>query len=281
VSRMLVALDLYTHPDGRIALFGDSAFDIAAEPSDLHDYATRLGVEAVARSGSGCLPQTGYVRLRAGDFDLLVSVAGPQPAHQPGHAHCDALAFELAVAGHRLVTDTGVFEYLPGLRRDRSRATASHATLQIDGEEQAEIWAAHRIGGRPEVALAAWDGAGSAEATCRGWSRPSTLHRRLLNVNPDGVSILDHVDGPSRTVRSCFPFDPAWQIERTPHGARATRDAEGGARRVVEIELPDVLDWRLERAPYYPSFGREVERSVLVGIGSRCVGALTRFRQSD
>jgi uncharacterized heparinase superfamily protein len=281
VSRMLAALDLYTLPDGRIALLADSAFDVAAEPALLRDYAARLGVDVKTHSGAGCLPQTGYVRLCAGAFDLLASVAGPSPAHQPGHAHCDALAFELAVDGVRLVTDTGLYEYLPGLKRDRARATASHATLQIDGEEQAEIWAAHRVGGRPEVALMAWDESGSAEATCRGWSRKATLHRRLFTITSDGVAILDHVDGPSRTIRSCFPIDPLWQVERTASGARAIREDGSGARRVVDIELPGALDWSLERAPYYPSFGCEVERAVLVGVGPRCVGAVTRFRRGD
>ena len=39
-----------------------------------------------------------------------------------------------------------------------------------------------------------------------------------------------------------------------------------------------LLDWSLVRGPYYPSFGCELERFVLVGIGSRCAEAVTRFR---
>lgn len=149
VPQMLDALEQLSHGDGRIALFADSAFDIAAEPSALRDYAARLGLapRAAAARGSACLPDTGYVRLASRGWLLLASVAGPAPAHQPGHAHCDALAFELSLGGRRLVTDTGVFEYVPGARRTHARATASHATVQIDDEEQAELWAAHRVGG--------------------------------------------------------------------------------------------------------------------------------------
>ena len=42
---------------------------------------------------------------------------------------------------------------VPGARRDASRATRSHATVEVDGRDQAELWAPHRVGGRPRVAL--------------------------------------------------------------------------------------------------------------------------------
>lgn len=280
-SRMLCALELWTHLDGRIALFADSAFDVAAEPDRLRDYAARLGISSSANFLSGVLPQTGYMRLRAGPFDLIASVAGPAPAHQPGHAHCDALAFELSIGGARLVTDTGLFEYLPGPRRDRARATASHSTIQVDGKEQAEIWAAHRIGGRPRVELTAWDESGSAEATCRGWSRHAPLHRRFFSVESEGVTIVDRVEGPGREVRVCLPIDPAWQVELSAGRARAMRESESGVPCIVEIELANVFEWALERLPYYPTFGCEIERFVLVGTGSRCDEAITRIRYVD
>jgi hypothetical protein len=278
---MLGALEIWTHLDGRIALFSDSAFDVAGEPRALREYAGRLGISSAGNSHTGFLPQTGYLRLRAGEFDLIASVAGPAPAHQPGHAHCDALAFELSVAGDRLVTDTGLFEYMPGPRRDRARATASHATIQIDGEEQAEIWAAHRIGGRPDVELTAWDAAGSAEATCRGWSRHAPLHRRLFSVDDRSVTITDWVEGAGHDLRICMPIDPSWQVELSAGRARATRISDDGASSNVEIELSDCFEWVLERQPYYPTFGCEVERFVLVGVGSRCVEARTQIRRVD
>ena len=43
-ERMLDALAVLSHADGRIALFADSAFDVAAEPAALADYARRLGL---------------------------------------------------------------------------------------------------------------------------------------------------------------------------------------------------------------------------------------------
>jgi len=278
-TRMLEALDLYTHPDGRIALFADSALDIAADPAQLRGYATRLGMTAPREPVSGALPQTGYFRLRADEFDLIASVAGPAPRHQPGHAHCDALSFELCVGSERLVTDTGLFEYLPGERRQLARRTASHSTLEFDGREQAEIWAAHRVGGRPEVGLSAWDASGAAEAMCRGWARGAPLHRRFYSVEASGVSVVDRVEGRCRNVCSRLHIDPAWQVELQPLRAIATRTTPDGAALRVEIDLPEAFEWSVERGAYYPTFGVEIERAVIVGHSSGCDEATIRFRR--
>lgn len=282
-GRMLRALEILSHGDGRIALFADSAFDVAAEPSALRDYAERLGLE-VERAGAGrgsvCLPQSGYVRLETGAWLLIASVAEPSPPHQPGHAHCDALAFELSLAGRRLVTDTGIFEYVVGPRRHADRSTASHATLQIDGEEQAEIWAAHRIGGRPVVELSAFSDAGEAEATCRGWSRRRTLHRRRYRVTDTGAEIEDWVEGPAGEVRARLPIGPGWAVElQADSNPRALCRSLEQAGLAIEIGLPAAFTWRLEQGAYHPSFGRELQRPILVGVAPTCAAARTRFRR--
>lgn len=283
-SRMLGALEALSHPDGRIALFADSGFEVAAEPGALAAYAARLGVPRPETAGGRpvLLPQSGYLRLAAGPFDLIASVAAPAPAHQPGHAHCDALSFELSVDGKRLVTDTGVFEYRPGARRDRARATASHATLEIDGQEQAEVWAAHRIGGRPDVEVSAWDSAGSAEASCRGWARGAPLHRRFFRVDENCVEIADHIEGAHRDVVSRLPLDPAWAVERVDGDVRARFIGQAGRECSVRFELPRNFVWTIEHAPSYPSFGIELERPVLVGRAKQPGPSTIRIRlESD
>ena len=307
-ERMLGALEVLSHPDGRIALFSDAGFDVAAEPAELAAYAARLGLSASREpaAASRVLASTGYVRLVAPEVSLLASVAGPAPAHQPGHAHCDALAFELCLGGHRVVTDTGLYEYRLGQRRDIARATASHSTLQIDGQEQAEVWSAHRVGGRPRVAFEGWDGESVAQAFCAGWSRPKTLHRRTFRVAAAEAEVIDRLEGPAQRIRSVLPIDPRWSVSLDASGHKATgrfcspatvacpsppraspaqlapaAHAALSERRPAaqfEIELPDALVWRIERGPYFPSFGVEVERDLLVGEGAPFSEAVMRFR---
>jgi uncharacterized heparinase superfamily protein len=260
-GRMLGALRVYTHPDGEIALFADSAFGVAAEPAALERYAAALGVAALGPPRAGVLDAAGYVRLARGPFSLLVSVAGPAPAFQPGHAHCDALAFELCVRGERVITDTGVCEYVPGPLRDRSRATRSHATVEVDGREQAEIWAAHRVGGRPEVRLLAVEPGARLEASCAGWSTPDAVHRRSIDVQNGELRIRDRFAGRARRLRLVLPLAPG--LEARLDGAQARVALAGGG--AAALALPAEARWRLEPLDYYPEFGLRLVRSALVG----------------
>lgn len=272
-GRMLGAARVWTHPDGEIALFGDSAFGIAHTPEELERYAERLGIEAAGPARVGVLDGAGYLRLAAEPFTLVASVSGPMPAYQPGHAHCDALSFELSVGADRIVTDTGVAEYLPGELRNASRATSAHATLQIGGAEQAEIWAAHRIGGRPAVALLDVDPGGRAEASCAGWATPRVLHRRSFAVDGASVTIQDHLEGPSTPVRLHLPFAP--ELVPRLEGSRVAMHLPRGGR--LRIELPKGVRWGIVRTPYFPEFGKAIERRALLGEAESLASASWRF----
>ncbi len=265
-GRMLGALLLLTHPDGDVALFGDSALGVAQRPEALVRYAKQLGVEARAPQPPGHLVNAGFGRLEAGPFTLLVTAAPPSPPHQPGHAHADALSFELSVGSRRVVTDTGVTAYLPGPLRDAARATCSHATVEVEGEDQAELWAAHRVGGRPDVALLRCEvepgRGGKLEGVCAGWATPEVLHRRRFELDPEALRIVDHFDRAPRNALWSLPLAPG--VEPQLEGARAVLSLEG--RRLI-LELPPALRFRIDRGPYFPGFGRSEERAILRGEG--------------
>ena len=265
-SRMLGALRVCTHPDGNIALFGDSAFGIAQLPSTLNAYASALGVVPEAPRQQGVLKDAGFVRLVQDPFTLLASWGGPMPVYQPGHAHCDSLSFELSVGEERVVTDTGVAEYIPGALRDLSRATRSHATLEVEGYEQAEVWSAHRVGGRPTVRLLDAEPPHRIEASCAGWRTHSSPHRRSFTLSPGVVEIQDWIEGAPRPVRATLPLAPGLHPEltkATDGRARVRIQLRSGVR--LEIALPSGLAWALERSVYMPEFGRSEERTSVVG----------------
>ena len=272
-ARMLGALAVVTHPDGEIALLGDSAFGIAQPPARLAAYAATLGVVPAAPKEPGVLRDAGIARLDDAGLCCIVTASRPWPEHQPGHAHCDALSFELSVRGERVVTDTGVTEYAPGAKRDLSRATRAHAVVQIDGREQAECWAAHRIGGRPDVAIVRAEPGRFIEAVCAGWATPEVLHRRRFTLEAGALAIHDGFDAPAPLARAYLPLAPGLEPALAGHVATVTL-RRGGALRIA---LPEALAWRIERAPYFPEFGREQERAVLVGEGANVVRADWRF----
>jgi uncharacterized heparinase superfamily protein len=275
-ARMLGALAVVTHPDGEIALLGDSAFGIAHLPARLAAYAAALGVASAPPQEPGVLRDAGIARLEAGGLVCIVTASRPWPEHQPGHAHCDALSFELSVRGERVVADTGVTEYAAGAKRDVARATRSHATVEIDGREQAECWAAHRIGSRPDVALVRAERDAFVEAVCAGWATPEVLHRRRFEVQGEALAIRDRFDAPAPRARAFLPLAPGLEPALAGHVATIPLLA-GGALRVA---LPETLAWRIARAPYYPAFGREEERAVLVGEGAQLTRADWRLELS-
>lgn len=264
-ARALAALEVWTHPDGEIALLGDSAFGLAQTPGELRRYAAELGVALVPAAERGLLRSTGHARLEAGELVLIASLGGPSPPYQPGHAHCDALSFELSVGARRVVTDTGVFEYVPGPRRDLARATRSHATLEVGGAEQAEFFAGHRVGGRPRVELASAVAGRAAEATCAGWATPRTVHRRRFEVAPSGaqIEIEDRIEGAPLPVRAFLPFAPG--LEPELDAARSRLRTSLDCDRALAVDLPAGFEWKIATAPSYPRFGCEEPRRVLVG----------------
>ena len=277
-ARGLGAFSVWRHPDGEIALFGDSALGIAQRPDALLEYASSLGLAPRLPEIPGLLANTGFARLDEGPFSLLASVAGPAPVHQPGHAHCDALAFELSCRGERVVCDTGVHDYLPGERRARARATRSHATLEVGGAEQAEIWAGHRVGGRPRVELVAFDPGRSLEATCASWSTLDSLHRRSFSFRAGGLEVRDTLEGRPRPVCLVLPLAPGIEA-RLVHDADTGDEAHlvlpGGGR--LRVALPISANWRIEPTPYYPEFGLEEERVSLVGEAALFESGTWRF----
>lgn len=279
-ARMLGALQVWTHPDGEIALFADSAFDVAHPPAALQAYAERVGVAARAPVPAGALAHGGYARLESGPFALVVSLDGPMPPYQPGHAHGDALAFELSVGETRVVTDTGVFEYLPGSRREAARATRQHATCEVDGRDQAEFWSGHRVGGRPRVAVEALEPPRRVAGACAGWATPEVVHRRELRAGGGEacVEVHDRLDGPARAVRLTLPLAPGLEPRLEAGGGRVAVALPQGGALAVELPRDGDLAWGVERLPYFPRFGVELERAALVGRATAFRRGTWRFR---
>ena len=284
--RMARALRFYTAPDGRISLFADSAWGISAEPGTLGRYASALGLaiedDAPAEGGLHLLADSGYARLASAGFDAIVSTRGPSPAHQPGHAHCDVLGFELCVDGERIVTDTGVYEYQVGPNRLAARSTASHATLQFDGREQSEIWSAHRVGGRASTRAPNAQESGAVEFSVVGWGG-APPHQRRIGVRENGFEVEDQVVKDGHDVISRFPLAPGFRVEGMTDdvpvaGTLVLCRDETGMR--IRVSLPDALSWRVVPGVFFPTFHERVPRLVLEGRGRTPIVAMLRFERA-
>jgi glycosyltransferase involved in cell wall biosynthesis len=80
----------------------------------------------------------GYYVLRDGwtpDSNCLIFDCGPHGADNCGHAHADALAFDLAVKGKTVLIDPGTYTYTGSRElRDWFRISSAHNALTVDRE---------------------------------------------------------------------------------------------------------------------------------------------------
>lgn len=257
--------------DGEVLLLNDSAKGIALSAGEVLRHAERILGEPVSggRAGSVALPDTGYYIARSRRDRLVVDAGEVGPDCQPGHAHGDLLSFELAFDGHPVIVDSGVCEYDRGPMRDYARSTAAHNTVEVDGEDQCEFWAAFRVGrrGRPrEVRHSAAPGSLKLSAWHDGYHRlagkPS--HRREFSWLHGILRVKDSVEGRGHhTIRSRLHFHPRCSIQA--EGEKEVFVDYGGGHARVTFFGPGRLT--VEEGWYCPEFGRKLRNPTLVFEG--------------
>lgn len=211
---MLRWLTVMSHPDGAVTFFNDAALGVAAPVPVLAAEAARLGVQAAsAPRPIEHLDASGYVRLTVPRAVVWCDVAPVGPDHQPGHAHADTLSFELSVDEARVLVNGGTSTYAVGAQRAHERATRSHNTVEVDGENSSEVWAAFRVGRRARVHDVA-TGIDGDRVWCRGshdgyrrFRRP-IVHQRTWHLAVDRLTVTDVVAGPWRVARTGVLWHP-------------------------------------------------------------------------
>ncbi len=267
-ARMLHWLRVMSHPDGEIAFFNDAATGVARSYAALAAYARSQGVPAPDEPLADLvpLPQSGYVRMAAGPAVAIVDVARIGPDYLPGHAHADTLSFELSLGGQRVLVNGGTSTYETGTQRLRERGTALHDTVTVDGEDSSEVWGSFRVARRARPFDVKW-GRDEAvvlrvEAAHDGyWRLPGrVVHRRRWELRPQGLRVIDTVEGRFREAIARFRFAPGLAVRITDE--RASGGVAGA---------PISLRWRahgareavVEAGAWHPRFGAAESVEVL------------------
>jgi uncharacterized heparinase superfamily protein len=261
IKGMVEFLKEMTHPDGRIALFNDAAFGIEADPGDLTAYYSRLTKEIIPGTASHAksFPVTGYFIMAPRKNDKMIIDCGPVgPDYQPGHSHCDTLSFELSLDGRRVIVDSGCCQYEDGEIRRYNRGNPGHNTLTIDGQNQSEVWGAHRCARRayPVAAKLCQDKEDAIlfEGAHDGYKRlcGSPIHHRRVRWAGDEIHIEDRLEGKGRhAIESRLHIHPELSVD-CMGDSMAIRD---GDQLLVSISGIGPGRIQKDRGWYCPEFG--------------------------
>lgn len=144
ISKMQSAACAMSFTNGQVALFGDSWYGEAPTTEQL------LG-EVRGLRESRTLSQAGYVKLCAAPLEVIIDGGPCGPDDNPGHAHDDFMAIEVAIAGRRVIVDYGVESYARGAARTRTRHNTRHNAPVVAGISGLELWDNFRVGRRAKA----------------------------------------------------------------------------------------------------------------------------------
>jgi uncharacterized heparinase superfamily protein len=224
------------------------------------------------------LEPSGYVRLDRGGAVALLDLAPVGPDYLPGHAHADTLSFELSLHGERVVVNGGTSVYAEGPERSRERGTAAHSTVEIDGQDSSEVWAAFRVGRRAQVfdaRVSDADGELRASAAHDGYRHRtgSPIHRRSWGLTEGRLVVEDSVEGSAGRALARFHLPPTLQASISDDGFSGALRTDSGR----EIRWTASAPARLEPSTWSPEFGRRTPTCAIVApVGSG--GLRTEFR---
>jgi uncharacterized heparinase superfamily protein len=235
IERMALALRVFRHGDGSLALFNGTR----EEPATLID----LVLTQAGRGASGrvppALPDGGFERLQAGRTVLIVDCGPPPPPALDRHTHAGTLSMELSVGRDRMIVNCGAAPAAGQGWQDATRATAAHSTLVIADLNSSEL-RQDGLGRRVEhveVHRQEANGAHWLEAAHDGWKKPfGAIHRRRLYVAESGEDVRgeDIVEAAAPQ-----PFVLRFHLHPT---VTANLQQDGEA---VLLRLPSAGGWRL------------------------------------
>ncbi len=187
---MLGWLKTITYENGDIPLFNDSAKGIAPTTKELFNYAKILALKSKQLK----LSDSGYRKVKNENYECVVDVGDIGPDYIPGHAHSDTFNFELYVHGQPVIVDTGISTYEANKQRTLERSTSSHNTVEIDGENQSDVWGGFRVGRRAKI-IELDEKNNYIIAVHDGYKHKALFHQREWRFFNKKIKIIDTIKG--------------------------------------------------------------------------------------
>lgn len=265
-EQMLHWMDVMAHPDDQISFFNDTAFGIAAKNEHLRAYAQTLNIKnSKPLQPLEHLEESGYIRAHMGDWTALIDVARIGPDYLPGHAHADQLSFELSHGTKRIFVNSGISGYGLSPERHRQRGTAAHNTIELNGENSAEIWSGFRVARRGQpygLSIDHNESSFEISSSHNGYKRlrGGPIHKRNWSISANEITIRDEIVGVYQSALSHLHFHPDTNI--TLDDDKKSGSIQCG-KQLIKFEIEGGVAL-LETSTYHPEFGKTLNNQKLI-----------------
>jgi len=132
----------------RIPLFNDGGDNVAKSLDAL--LKTAYKYYQIIPEHKTKLPYSGYYFYKWNNWKLIVDAGATGPKYNAGHAHCDAMSFELFYKGIPVLVNSGTYAYQCN-ERPFFRSTSAHNTVMVNNTEQSECWGNFRVGKEAQI----------------------------------------------------------------------------------------------------------------------------------
>lgn len=285
IFKMSKIINLITHCDNLISLFGDGGLNMAKNPESILKKVESENIiileKNVKNVGSWELESSGYYGFKTNKTTFIFDCGYVCPDSLPAHGHADTLSFEWSLYGKRFIVDPGVFEYHPGSKRNYSKATSSHNTLNINGLDQSEFWSSFRAGRRaiPRIIkkdlqkrsfrmIASHDGYDKLK------NKPT--HIREIYIDNTRLIVKDEVSkGYFQKAYASLLFSPYVDIDDNYNLNKNIRITflklylDNHNKNFITLKFKANCDFIISQAPWYPNLGESImTNKITLNMGS-------------
>tara|TARA_B110000008_G_C16978290_1_gene567088 strand:- start:8104 stop:9666 length:1563 start_codon:yes stop_codon:yes gene_type:complete len=228
INLMYEWLNIMSHPDGEISFFNDAAQKVAPNLIEIKSYIKRLNesnliyinIDTKKKINKNFvdLNESGYSRVQAKNFVLIIDRAAIGPDYLPGHSHADTLSFEMSLFNKRVIVNSGTSTYENNNERKFQRGTSAHSTVTIDSQNSSETWKSFRVARRAKIFNLKNDlqrGKIIVSASHNGYARlkGKPIHTRKWKISRSSLEIIDDITGTeAHDIQVIFPLHPDVKI---------------------------------------------------------------------
>ena len=250
------------HPDGQVAFFNDSCFNVA---SSLHHLEKRvrstdgLSINIKRKKNYTYLQKSGFFNLSAGEFSAILNVSQISPVYQPGHSHADSLSFEMCFGLQRVFVNSGISTYEDNTLRHSQRSTKLHNTVSVDSKNSSDVWKSFRVGAKAKTTVKSITKFSKSFKICalhKGYSSVlrEVCHQRSWELSENGFTVKDMVSGKYKHAYAYYYLHPDIEINQSGTTLRLNL----GNKRSLSVAI-STSEFEIQRAKWYPEFNTEVD----------------------